>query len=149
MSVPNIPDICPKIVLDEEDVYNLTLTSIALEEIALSQIIKAESEKLTLFINMSKCNPDYYEQALKINESVEGVLDKVYAIENLLVNKTKLISSMKNEISKKPKEKNEKESKCKTQKVENNKNNYTVECCYNKGYNNANRSINNIFSKFK
>lgn len=146
MSVPNIPDICPEIILEDDDVYNLTLTSIALEEIALSQIIKAESEKITVFINKSKCNNNFFNEVLKINESVESVLDKVYAIENLLVTKTKLVASMRvdsYENCKKEKcEQKDKDSMCNGAK-------YTVECTYDKEYSRANKNINNIFSKFK
>lgn len=139
MSIPNIPDICPKILLEEEDVYNLTLTSIALEEIALAQIIKAESSKIEHFIEKSKCNASFYEEVLKINESVESVLDKVYAIENLLVNKTKLIATMKSNYE----QHGQKKDKVKK------KSEYDEEYIYDKEYTKVNKNINDIFSKFK
>lgn len=90
MSMPNIPDINPDICLCYEDVINLMLSSIALEEIALSQIINAESEKVICFINhFGKCNSN--EELIKLNTSVEKVLHEVGIIETLLLTKLKTI----------------------------------------------------------
>lgn len=49
MSLPNIPNITPKISLERCDTINLLLSSIALEEIGLSHILNAEGEKLQYF----------------------------------------------------------------------------------------------------
>lgn len=36
MSLPNVPDITPRITLKREEVFHLLLTSVAMEEISLS-----------------------------------------------------------------------------------------------------------------
>ncbi|MDQ0418021.1 hypothetical protein J2Z48_002210 [Croceifilum oryzae] len=46
MSQANIPNITPTISITREDSINLLLTSIALEELSLSQILYTEGEKL-------------------------------------------------------------------------------------------------------
>lgn len=93
MSMPNIPDINPDICLCYEDVINLMLSSISLEEIALSQIINAESEKVICFIdNSGKCNSN--EELIKLNASVEKVLHEVGVIETLLLTKLKTITEI-------------------------------------------------------
>jgi hypothetical protein len=88
--MPNIPDISPEICLRFEDVINLLLSSIALEEIALSNVINAESEKLKSVIkkNESSCS---VKDLIDLNESIEKVLCEVGSIENLLIAKIKHI----------------------------------------------------------
>lgn len=81
MSMPNIPDIKPEIVLNRTEVINLLLTSIALEEIGLSHIINAEGEKLQAIVK------DQYvslSDALKINQSVERMLRNIIKNQMLL-----------------------------------------------------------------
>lgn len=81
MSMPNIPDIKPDIILNRKDVINLLLTSIALEEIGFSHIINAEAEKLQHVLK------DKYltiEDALSVNESVEHMLRGIVANQILL-----------------------------------------------------------------
>lgn len=80
MSMPNIPDITPKIDLKREDVINLLLTSIALEEIGLSHLINAEGEKLQKSIELAKCFGDL----LNANKSVEKMLRTIIKKEMLL-----------------------------------------------------------------
>ena len=46
MSMPNIPDIDPDINITSEQALNLILTSIAMEEMSLSTLMDAESEKI-------------------------------------------------------------------------------------------------------
>lgn len=46
MSNPNIPNISPTVTLTRDDVINLLLSSIAMEELALANIINAEGEKI-------------------------------------------------------------------------------------------------------
>lgn len=94
MSVPNIPNITPKIHLKDKDVSNLLLSSIALEEVALSNIMEAESLKLTTYINNHASSSNYFEEVCVINKSIDSVLEKVHSIESLLINKVKLISEM-------------------------------------------------------
>jgi hypothetical protein len=93
MSMPKIPDINPNICLHFGDVINLLLASIALEEIALANVINAESEKLCVTLhNLDECC--CIKDLISLNESVEKVLYEVGNIESLFVTKTKLIGQM-------------------------------------------------------
>ncbi len=100
MSMPNIPDINPEICLCFEDVINLLLSSIALQEIALANVINAESEKVQYAI---KKNKDCYciEELIELNDSIEKVLCEVNSIETLLVTKLKHIDQICNKKEKK------------------------------------------------
>ncbi|WP_342580438.1 hypothetical protein [Ureibacillus sp. FSL W7-1570] len=65
MSMPNIPDISPKISIDREDVINLLLASIALEEIGLAHIINAEGEKIQFAIGkLNEAPPIFRRQQI-------------------------------------------------------------------------------------
>lgn len=91
LSMPNIPDITPNICLCHEDVINLLLSSVALQEIALSNVINAESEKLQYIIKKSgKCYS--IKELICLNESIEKVLYEVGVIENLLATKLRRIN---------------------------------------------------------
>ncbi|OBZ18016.1 hypothetical protein A8L34_00015 [Bacillus sp. FJAT-27264] len=81
MSMPNIPDIKPDIILKRPEVVNLLLTSIALEEISLSHIVNAEAEKLQKVIQ-EHCFS--LEDALAINDSAERTLRTVIKNQMLL-----------------------------------------------------------------
>ncbi|WP_270170784.1 hypothetical protein [Paenibacillus sp. SYP-B4298] len=81
MSMPNVPDITPEIVLKRPEVINLLLTSIALEEIGLSHIINAEAEKLQRFIQEHEFSLD---DALRMNDSVDRMLRNVVKNQILL-----------------------------------------------------------------
>ncbi|WP_028546586.1 hypothetical protein [Paenibacillus taiwanensis] len=81
MSMPNIPDIKPEIVLKRNEVINLLLTSIALEEIGMSHIINAEGEKIQAIL---KDHCVTLEDALRINHSVERMLRNVIKNQMLL-----------------------------------------------------------------
>ncbi|UHA72719.1 hypothetical protein [Paenibacillus sp. 481] len=81
MSMPNIPDIKPEIVLNRPEVINLLLTSIALEEIGMSHIINAEGEKIQAILKNSCVSLD---DALKINNSVEKMLRNIIKHQMLL-----------------------------------------------------------------
>jgi hypothetical protein len=81
MSMPNIPDIKPNIILNRKDVINLLLTSIALEEIGFSHIINAEAEKIHY---MLKDDGLTLEDALRVNDSVEHMLRGIVANQILL-----------------------------------------------------------------
>lgn len=80
MSMPNIPDIDPKIDLKIEDTINLLLASIALEEISLSHIINAEAEKLQEMIKKAKTLEDLFDA----NDSIERTLRSTIKKEILL-----------------------------------------------------------------
>ncbi|OWZ83827.1 hypothetical protein [Natranaerobius trueperi] len=70
MSFPNIPDVTPDINIEREDVINLTLASIAFEELGLAHIINAEGEKIQTGLDFAENNDDLVE----INRSVERTL---------------------------------------------------------------------------
>lgn len=82
MSLPSIPNITPKISLDECDTINLLLSSIALEEIGLSHILNAEGEKLQCFL---KRNPCHLDDLLMVNNSVNKTLRTVVKSQMMLM----------------------------------------------------------------
>lgn len=81
MSMPNIPNITPKINLKRGKVINLLLASIALEEISLSHIMNAEGEKIQKIL---KRDDTSLGDILKINNSVERMLRNVIKKQMLL-----------------------------------------------------------------
>lgn len=93
MSMPNIPDINPDICLCLKDVINLLLSSIALQETALSNLINAESEKLQSIVNEKECCYSIKE-LIALNVSIEKVMNEVSTIESLLVTKLKYINQI-------------------------------------------------------
>lgn len=93
MSMPNIPDINPDICLCLDDVINLLLSSVALQEIALSNVINAESEKLHSVLK-KKEHCYSVDELVCLNESIEKVLYVVSTIETLLVTKLKYINQL-------------------------------------------------------
>ena len=127
MSVPNIPNITPKICLKDDDVINLMLSSIALEEISLSHIMDAESQKLISYIEHHTCNPDYFDEICIINRSIDSVLDKVQSIESLLVSKVKMLSEMQMYSKKTKNMKNNK--KCSKNSCESDINTFSSKNC--------------------
>ncbi|WP_440896762.1 hypothetical protein ACS127_01735 [Amphibacillus sp. Q70] len=81
MSMPNVPDIDPKITLDRCKTIELLLSSIALEEISLSHLLNAEGEKLQLFL---KTDPKCLKEFIAINDSVNKTLRSVVKSQILL-----------------------------------------------------------------
>lgn len=81
MSLPNIPNITPRISIDRGESINLLLSSIALEEIALSHILNAEGKKLQSFL---KTSSDNIEDYLRINQSVNSMLRTILKSQLLL-----------------------------------------------------------------
>ena len=95
MSFPTIPDVSPAIDIDQADVINLLLASIAFEELGLAHIINSEAEKIQFVLGTLKCPTDAIRQTyppakptiddlLKINRSVEQTLKSVIKTEMLL-----------------------------------------------------------------
>lgn len=81
MSMPNIPNITPTISLERCEVVNLLLSSIAMEEIGLSKILKAEGNKLSYFLNEQEhCLHDY----LQLNDSIIQTIRSVIKSQILL-----------------------------------------------------------------
>lgn len=80
MSMPNIPDINPKIDIDLKDSINLLLASIALEELGLAHIINAEGEKIQCFTD-DKCDK---HDLICIDKVVNDTLKNVIKTQMLL-----------------------------------------------------------------
>lgn len=62
--------------------------SIALEEAAISHILNAEGEKIQKVLSLHNCNT---EDLLKVNQSVEDMVDKITNLEIVLKSKLDLI----------------------------------------------------------
>lgn len=86
MSLPNIPNITPNISLTREDSIMLLLSSIAMEEMALSHIINAEAEKLQYVLGTLHDQPGDYtlEDIMKVNKSAYRMMNSVTLKEILL-----------------------------------------------------------------
>ncbi len=81
MSMPMIPNITPTISLKRCDSMNLLLSSIALEEIGLSNILNAEGKKMEHFLQTDPvCINDY----LTLNESINRTLRTIVKSQVLL-----------------------------------------------------------------
>lgn len=88
MSFPNIPDINPEINITFEDSINLLLTSIAMEEVSLSKLMDAETNKISCVLD--DCKHDRCEHgsvlhdAIKINKSVDDTIKDMIKLQMLL-----------------------------------------------------------------
>jgi len=89
MSMPQFPDVK---YLTLGDSIAQIISSVAMEELALSHILNAEGEKLqyilgTLSGTDSSCQPPTFEQLLEVNESVKGMLSAVSMNQMFLLSK--------------------------------------------------------------
>lgn len=84
MSMPKIE--CTNI--DKCCAASSLVQSIALEETAISHILNAEGEKIQKVLSLHTCDPD---QILKVNRSVESMIEKVTSLELVLKSKLDLI----------------------------------------------------------
>lgn len=90
MSMPNIPDINPKVNIDIKDTVSMLLSSIALEEMGLSHIINAEAEKVqyvvgTLHENQyNPCKQTSTNDLIRVNKSIDRTLRGVLKNQMLL-----------------------------------------------------------------
>lgn len=82
MSMPNIPEISPKININMEEVINLLLASIAMEELGLAHIINSEGEKIQCITDDGKCCK--LDELVEIDKSVQKTLKTVIKKEMLL-----------------------------------------------------------------
>lgn len=89
MSQANIPNITPEISISRSNVINLLLASIALEEIGLDHIINAEAEKVQFVLGTlpGLKTATTTEEILKVNDSVQDMLEYVIKKEMLLETK--------------------------------------------------------------
>ncbi|MGL5415797.1 MAG: hypothetical protein ACRDDY_13440 [Clostridium sp.] len=112
MSMPNIPDINPKINLDIEDSIKVLLNSIAMEELGLSHIINAEGEKLQYVLKSleekaKKCYEcsicssykkgvlEDLDYILKVNESINNTMKTIFRSQTFLQMKLENVIEMK------------------------------------------------------
>ncbi|MED1915382.1 hypothetical protein [Brevibacillus sp. DP1.3A] len=87
MSQPTIPNITPTISVTIEQSVSLLLTSIALEELALVNIMNAEAEKLQFVVGTSGITPEVVptiSDILAVHNSVRRTLQDVIKKEMLL-----------------------------------------------------------------
>lgn len=88
MSMPKFPEVDPEITCDSA--LNMILTSIAMEELALSHIINAEGEKLQYVLGTleTTCGREFdIEEILAVNKSITCLLDSVSQNQMILKNK--------------------------------------------------------------
>lgn len=88
MSLPKFPK--PDTILTGDQALRAILTSIAMEEVALSNIINAEKEVIQYILKSAKENKADVCDVLKVNESVSSMLEQVNDMQITLKNKLRL-----------------------------------------------------------
>jgi len=91
--MPKFPDKSELLTL--EQALSAILTSIAMEEVALSHVITAESEKIRYVIEHAKtngCDCTDMKSILAVNKSVADVIEKITALQVLLKEKLDIAS---------------------------------------------------------
>ncbi|MFJ8090601.1 hypothetical protein ACIQ7N_20700 [Lysinibacillus sp. NPDC095746] len=108
--MPNIPDIKPDINLSKKDIANLLLSSIAMEELGLAEIIKAQGRKLEK-ITKETCDINVL---LEANSNVNQLLKTIVKKEMLLLMKLESVVDFTetHEVKCKKHCKHEKECEC-------------------------------------
>ncbi|CDN44743.1 MULTISPECIES: hypothetical protein [Paenibacillus] len=89
MSQPNIPDITPEISVTKKEALSLLLSSIAMEELALSNLINAEADNILALASLIKkegCLPSRSLQQIQQNTAqfIEGIVIKQWLALNRL-----------------------------------------------------------------
>jgi hypothetical protein len=88
MSFPNVPNVEPKITVNDKDAARLLLLSIAFEELSLAHIMNAEAEKIQSVIGTLEGHSvqgyPKFDDLVEINEVVNETLDLVIIKECLL-----------------------------------------------------------------
>lgn len=87
MSMPEFPTPNPE--LTQQQALTMILSSIALEEVALSHIINAEGEKIQFVLSQNTCDKQSFdlEDVLAVNKSVSSLLEMVMQSQLILKNK--------------------------------------------------------------
>ncbi len=92
MSMPTFPN--PDCILSREKAVNAILTSIALEETALSHIINAEGEKIQYALQHIESKHCHWNEAMdkvsEVNESVSELIEQITDMQLILKNKMHL-----------------------------------------------------------
>ncbi|ONI43888.1 hypothetical protein AN641_06405 [Candidatus Epulonipiscioides gigas] len=87
MSMPNIPNISPKIEIDIQDTISLLLSSIAQEQVAIANFTTSHAETLKV-LNKKYANGEItHEQYLKACNLAKQTLKDITAKDWLLTNK--------------------------------------------------------------
>lgn len=76
MSMPTIPDLNPDITLNREDAGLIILSSIGMEELALSHLLNAEAEKVQYVLGTLNTSPFDKGNTITVNRSAEQQLKK-------------------------------------------------------------------------
>jgi DNA-binding transcriptional regulator YhcF (GntR family) len=84
MSMPKFPDLNH---FTKEQAIDAIITSIAMEELALSHILNAEGEKIQ-FVLADKCAD--LQQVMEVNQSVSSLIDKIIDLQIILKSKLQL-----------------------------------------------------------
>lgn len=87
MSMPKFPE--PNPDFTQEQAMIMILSSIALEEAALSHIMNAEGEKIQHILNQTRCGDHsaYLNSIVEVNKSVTNLLETVQQNQTILKNK--------------------------------------------------------------
>lgn len=92
MSLPTFPNI--DTILSREEALNAILTSIAMEELALAQLIKVESEKISHAIKaVNPCDEAHLCLLLEFNDSAANLMELINDMQMILKNKLRLAIS--------------------------------------------------------
>ncbi|WP_199798396.1 hypothetical protein [Clostridium fermenticellae] len=94
MSLPNIPNITPIIDITRDEAINMLMASIAMEEMGLSHIINAESEKIQYILNPNKCKCVSINDIKEINQGVEKIIRDVTNLQVFLQEKLENITKL-------------------------------------------------------
>lgn len=94
MSFPNIPDIDPKVNLTLEDAVSLLLASIALEEISVSKLMDAETDKILCVVQGCGSGSCLPQDALAVNRSVDATIKDLIKFQMLLQFKLENVSGL-------------------------------------------------------
>jgi hypothetical protein len=84
MSMPEFPKLDH---LTQEQALNSILTSIAMEEAALSHILNAEGEKIQYILSQKSVD---VQKVIEVNESVASLLDRVIDLQIILKSKMRM-----------------------------------------------------------
>ena len=94
MSMPELPN--PSKIPTLDEAIAAIIASIAMEEVALSRVIDAESEKIKFIVECAKsqgCENMNIEDILAINKSVADVLEEITRLQIILKEKLDIATS--------------------------------------------------------
>lgn len=84
MSFPNIPDIEPVIDMDSCDAVNLLLSSIAMEEMSLANLMNAEHDKIRHVLDRCQHGGCTLRDVTEVNKSAEDMIKTIIKLQMLL-----------------------------------------------------------------